>query len=231
MIAQNIQRVFERIERAAKKSGRSRKDIKVIAVTKTVEDPSIINEVLNCGISDIGENRVQEAVKKFPKIKREGTTFHLIGRLQTNKVKRAVELFDLIQSADRQKLIEEINKRAARIQKVQDILLEVNISGEDTKAGFSEDEILQRIPDLATLRNIRIIGLMTIAPLTEDPEEVRPYFRKMKGLQEKISRLGCREVEMRFLSMGMTNDFEVAVEEGANMVRIGRAIFEETCEY
>ncbi|MGB8657383.1 MAG: YggS family pyridoxal phosphate-dependent enzyme [Candidatus Zixiibacteriota bacterium] len=222
-IRENIQDVRSRIEKAAQKSGRSAGEIKLVAVTKTVE-PERIKEAIGCGIGIIGENRIQEAEEKFKEIT-EKVEKHLVGHLQTNKAKRAVELFDLIQSVDSLHLAEEISKRASQSGKVMDVLVEVNTSGEKTKFGVEPEETLSLIESISGLEGIRVEGLMTVGLFSDDAEAARPCFRKLGTLFEEIKQANVSSVEMRYLSMGMTSDFEVAIQEGSNMVRIGTGIF------
>ncbi len=194
-----------------------------MAVSKTVE-PERINEAIRCGIEIIGENRVQEAEAKFKQIT-EKVEKHLVGHLQTNKAKKAVELFDFIQSVDSTRIAEEISRRALENRKILDILVEVNTSAEKTKFGVEPEQVLSLIETISKLEGIKIKGLMTIGLFSDDPEDTRPCFKKLKTLFEEIKSANISNVEMRYLSMGMTNDFEVAIQEGSNMVRIGTGIF------
>lgn len=203
--------------------------ITIIAVSKgrTLEQ---IKETIAAGISDIGENRVQEALGKYNRLQAQGcrlqVRWHMVGHLQTNKAKEAVKVFDLIHSVDSLHLACEIEKQAAKINKIQDILIQVNSSGEVSKFGLKPDETIGVIKEIAELKNLNIRGLMTIAPLVDNPEKARVYFRLLKELRDRINELRLTSYELRVLSMGMTDDFEVAIEEGSNMLRIGRAIFE-----
>ncbi|MDI6704037.1 MAG: YggS family pyridoxal phosphate-dependent enzyme [bacterium] len=215
-IEDNLRLVRKRIEKAALKTNRDPASIKLVAITKEVTPPEII-EAINAGIDIIGENKIQEAERKYSHITHEGVEWHLVGHLQRNKVKRAIRIFNLIHSVDSLRLAQEINLRAEEIGRQQRILIQVNTSGEEQKFGFSVTEVKEAVEEITKLPFIKIEGLMTIAPLVDNPEEVRPYFRK-------LAELG-RIFKLSILSMGMTNDFEVAIEEGANMVRIGRAIF------
>lgn len=219
MIAENLKRLTERVGLASKRAGRNPEKIKIVAVTKTAT-LDMIKQALEAGITDIGENRVQEAQVKFLSLENQGISFtkHLVGHLQTNKVKQAVRLFDLIQSVDTIKLAQEINKQAEKISKYQDILIEVKTSPEVTKSGFKPEEVIEVIKEIEGLKNLNLKGLMTIAPLVDEPQKVRPYFKQLRELLEEINAI-------RILSMGMTDDFEVAIEEGSNMIRIGRGIF------
>ncbi|MCX7918375.1 MAG: YggS family pyridoxal phosphate-dependent enzyme [bacterium] len=222
-VTDNLLRLKERIHEIALRSHRNPEEIIVVAVTKTVPIEKIL-EAIDAGIHNIGENRVQEAREKFNQIGNK-VIWHLVGHLQTNKVKPAVAMFELIQSIDRIEVAREIDKRARQINKVQNVLIEVNTSGEETKFGIEPDRLMQLIEQILPLPNIRIQGLMTIAPLVADPERARPSFIQLRELAEQIQRQHIAGVEMRYLSMGMTNDYPVAIQEGANMLRIGTAIF------
>lgn len=224
-IRSNILQVLERIEDAAARSLRDARDVKLVAVTKTVEAPRII-EAIESGITAIGENRVQEADRKF----REGlppVEKHLVGHLQTNKVKKALELFDMIQSVDSLRLAREIAKRSEAVGATTEVLVEVNTSGEETKYGLGPSEALDAVREMADLKGIRIAGLMTIGAFLDDPEDVRPCFRSLREIRDTIEEAVIPGVATVHLSMGMTNDYEVAIEEGATIVRVGRAIFGE----
>jgi len=223
-IKENLEILNNRIKEAAQKVGRVPSEIELVAVTKLV-DVNQIKEVLDAGINIIGENRVQEAKKKYSQLKNKEVKWHLIGHLQRNKVKDAIEIFDMIQSIDTIALAKEVDKRAGEVNKIMDILIQVNISGEKSKFGISPSSTLEIIQQIAKFKNVRIKGLMTIAPLVSNPEDVRPYFRQLAKLKDKIANQNIENVQMKYLSMGMSNDFEVAIEEGSNMIRIGRAIF------
>lgn len=222
-ISENIQSVRQRIERAARRRGRDPRDITLVVVTKN-RPVSAIREVIELGITDIGENRVQEIVPKHKAIG-DQVKWHFIGHLQRNKVKYILPFVYLIQSVDSIELAAEINKRANKISKVQDILVEVNVSGEATKYGFPAEKVIPATEELRQMGNIRVMGLMMMAPFTDDIELIRPYFARLKELFDDLSGKEGPNFKMRYLSMGMTNDFEVAIEEGSNMVRIGTAIF------
>ena len=223
LIEENLQGINSRIQQAALKSGRRRENIRLVVVTKTV-DLDRIKEAIRCGIEIIGENRVQEAEEKFNRIT-EKVDKHLVGHLQTNKTKKAVELFDLIQSVDTTHIAEEISKRAQEHGKSMDVLVEVNTSGEKTKFGVEPEETISLIETISKFPGIRIRGLMTIGLFSDDPEATRPCFKKLEFIFDEITGLKIPNVEMRYLSMGMTGDFEVAIEEGSNLVRIGTGIF------
>jgi len=221
MIADNLKSVRQRIARCCERSGRPPDAVKLVCVTKEADIEDIQTAILS-GAGDIGENRVQDAVLKHKAI---GTrvNWHLIGHLQTNKAKDAVRIFSLIHSVDSIRIAEAIDKEAARIGKVQDVLLQVNTSGESTKFGASPEDVDDILEECALYGNINIKGFMTIAPETGDPESVRRYFRALCELRDRTSL--ARDAKYDELSMGMTGDFEVAVEEGSTIVRIGRAVF------
>ena len=232
MIADNIRKVQGRIEQAALRSGRKPEDITFVCVTKgrAIDD---IKEALACGITNIGEIRVQEALLKHRALSAiryplNAIKWHMVGHLQTNKAKDAVAMFDLIHSVDSLKLAGEINKQAARINKTQNILIEVNTSGEASKYGLRPEGLIKVISDIIVLHNIRLCGLMTMAPVVRDKEKARPYFRKLRQLREEVnnSLLKTYNLKLTALSMGMSGDYEVAIEEGATIVRVGTAIFE-----
>ncbi len=222
-IEENLKRIGERVAAAAKRAGRDPLAVKLIAVTKTIE-PERIREAVTAGARVLGENRVQEAKEKIEKLG-PIASWHLIGHLQSNKAKYAVKLFDLIHSVDNIGLAREIDKQAAKMGKVQDVLIEVSIAGEAAKAGVAIPEATALVREAATLKHISIKGLMTVPPLLDDPEAVRPYFRKLREMAESIARENIPGVSMQELSMGMSGDFEVGIEEGATMVRVGTAIF------
>ncbi|MCL6471636.1 MAG: YggS family pyridoxal phosphate-dependent enzyme [Firmicutes bacterium] len=222
-ISENIRSVKKRIELAARRRGRDPSDITLVVVSKN-RPVSAIREVIDQGITDIGENRAQEILPKYEAIG-DQVKWHFIGHLQRNKVKYIVPFVYLIQSVDSIELAAEINKRANKVSKVQDVLLEVNVSGEATKHGFSAEKVIPAIEELRQMENIRVKGLMTMAPFTDNVELIRPYFARLRVLFNDLSGREGPNVKMRYLSMGMTNDFEVAIEEGSNMVRIGTAIF------
>ncbi len=222
-IAENIRLVKQRIEAAAARAGRKPSDIQLMAVSKTVL-PERIGEAINAGLTLFGENYVQEAREKIPAI---GTnvSWHMIGHLQTNKAKYVVHLFDTIHSVDRLELAQELDKRAGQIKRHLNILIEINVAGEASKSGVAPDEALHLIRQIAVLPNLSIRGLMTMPPFCDNPEESRPYFKALRALRDEIAKAAIDGVSMEELSMGMTDDFEVAIEEGATIVRVGRAIF------
>jgi pyridoxal phosphate enzyme (YggS family) len=223
MIKRNLDAIVDRINAAAARAGRDPADIRIIGVTKTVE-PERIRAAYECGITDFGENRVQELLKKADTLDVD-CMWHLIGHLQTNKVKYIIDKVGLIHSLDSMELAQEISRRAGKAGRTIDALVQVNVAGEASKFGISPEEAPGFIREVSRLGNIRIKGLMTIAPLCDDPEEVRWVFAGLGKLRIDISRENIDNVDMTCLSMGMSNDFEVAIEEGANMVRIGTALF------
>ena len=225
-IKSNLIKVRERIAQAAKRSGRTPEAIQLVAVSKTVPTEKIIAAV-DAGITDIGENRVQEAVQKHQAVNSLFKTikWHLVGHLQRNKVRQALEIFDMIHSVDSFRLMDAIEKRAAQMDKVVDVLVEVNTSGEATKYGIKPEEIVHFMERTSQYEHLRIRGLMTIGLFSDDPEATRLCFQQLRTLRDKVANLNLPRIEMKYLSMGMTNDFEVAIEEGSNIVRIGTAIF------
>ncbi len=222
VIAFNLRAVRERIAAAARRVKRDPEGVTLLAVTKGVDTDSIATAIA-AGVGDLGENRVQEAAGKIPLL--PPARWHLVGRLQTNKAKRALELFGLIHSLDRPSLAEELSRRAGERGRGVEVLVEVNVAGEAQKGGVALADAVDFVRYAAALPGIGIQGLMTVAPLVADPQETRPVFRALRGLADRLRRLAIPGVEMRYLSMGMSNDFEVAVEEGADLVRIGTAIF------
>ncbi|HEY8416614.1 MAG TPA: YggS family pyridoxal phosphate-dependent enzyme [Limnochordales bacterium] len=222
-LADNLARIRARIAQAAERAGRDPSDVTLIAVTKGV-DTATIEEAVRLGVTDIGENRVQEARAKFPALP-AGVRRHMIGHLQTNKVRPCLELFDVVHSLDRLALAEAISQRAQALGRDVPVLVQVNVAGEETKHGLAPDQVLPFVKAVAELPGLKVRGLMTLAPLVDDPETVRPVFRTLRRLAEAVADAGIRGVSMEWLSMGMSNDFEVAVEEGATMVRIGTALF------
>lgn len=229
-ISENIQRIKEEIFSLCKKAGHSPEEVTLLAVVKEA-DIFQIKKAIEAGICDLGENKIQSAIVKYNAIRLAHNTgrvkWHLIGHLQSNKVKDAVKIFDLIHSVDSEHLAEEINKQAKKIDKIQDVLIQVNISGEKTKFGLKPDAAVEVIKKSAEFKNIKIKGLMTIAPLAGDPEEARSYFRKLHQLQDEVNGLRTTDYGLRVLSMGMSQDYKVAIEEGATIIRVGRGIFQQ----
>ena len=208
------------------KSNIDTSQVKLIAVTKN-HSVSAMLEAIAAGITAVGENRVQEMLAKHPEIQAAGKSveWHLIGHLQTNKVRQAVPLADLIHSVDSERLAIEIDKVAGKLGKRQDVLLQVNVADEDSKFGVELGQTLPLAKQISQLEHIRLCGLMTVAPYAEDPETVRPVFKEFYQLFSELKTLNLANTEIKWLSMGMTNDYLVAVEEGANLVRIGTGIF------
>lgn len=219
-VAENIVRVRERIKAAAKRAGRHPGEIKVVAVTKSV-GPKLIERVMSCGLNTFGENRVQELLAKIPHLP-DGIEWHFIGRLQTNKVKKLIGRVSLIHSLDRWDLAQAISREALRTGTQVRVLVQVNVLGERTKAGITPQEVKDFVKEAVSLPGVLVCGLMTIAPFDGD---ARTCFRQLKEIFEGLKRGGVPGLKMEYLSMGMSADFEVAVEEGANLLRIGSAIF------
>lgn len=222
-INENIQEIRRKISIAAQKSGRTEKDITLIAVTKTIDMPKI-KEALSCGIYNIGENKVQEIISKYDEID-SNINCHLIGHLQTNKVKYIIDKVNLIHSVDSERLAYKINEVAEKNKRVMDILLQINIAKEESKFGLSVEEVEPLLNKIKSLKNIRVKGLMTIAPYVENKENNRIHFKNIKQLSVDIAKRNIDNINMEVLSMGMTNDYEIAIEEGSTMVRIGTGIF------
>lgn len=222
-IKSRLDSLNQRIGAAAQKSGRTLPDIKLIAVTKTVPLP-LIEQAIDAGITDLGENRVQEALPKIQALKKyPQVTWHMVGHLQRNKVGQALDNFDIIQSLDSEKLAREIEARAGA--RVIPVLVEVNTSAEATKFGIPVDSAVNFVRILSACQNLKVKGLMTIGTVSDDPEKARPCFKRLRELRDEIKTLNLPNVDLEYLSMGMTDDFEVAIQEGSNMIRIGRALF------
>ncbi len=226
MIIEALADIEGSIQASCNRSGRDRDEVTLIAVSKT-KPSSMIEEAASAGIVHFGENKVQEMSEKSQVLCDLPIQWHMIGHLQKNKVKKAVSIATLIHSVDTVSLAYEINKEAAKINKVQDVLLEVNLAGEESKFGLTADEVLPTIREISTLKNVRIRGLMTVAPYTDEPETNRCYFRQMKQLAVDINAENIDNISMDILSMGMSGDYEIAIEEGATHVRIGSKIFGE----
>jgi PLP dependent protein len=223
-VAERVHVVLSKMRQAAEKAGRPSDSIRLVAATKTVP-AARVQEGLDAGLTLFGENRLQEARLKIAALKETPARWHFIGHLQRRKVKSVIGVFDLVHSVDSLELAEEINRRAAEAGSRQDVLLEVNIGNEPTKTGFRTEDVVGCIPAMSKLQHLSIHGLMTIPPLTSDPEQARPYFSQLRQLAARIADLGVPSVSMHELSMGMSNDYEVAIEEGATLVRVGTAIF------
>ena len=223
MIANNIKQVKENIEASARKAGRNPEDILLVAVSKT-KPIEALKEAYDAGIRDFGENKVQEIVEKYDKLPKDAR-FHMIGHLQRNKVKQVIDKVCLIHSVDTYRLAQEISVQSQRIGITSHILVEINMGGEESKFGTDTEDGIKLVEEIASLPNIAIDGLMTVAPYVEDPEQNREIFHKMLKLSVDIKDRNIDNVNMNVLSMGMTNDYQVAVEEGATIVRVGTAIF------
>lgn len=219
----NIEYVNGKKNEAAERSGRKGEDVLLVAVTK-LHDVDEINEAIDCGITDIGENKVQEILNKYERVK--PVRWHLIGHLQTNKVKYIIDKVSMIHSVDSLHLAQEINKRAGQHGVTMDILIQVNSAEEESKFGISVDETEQMIHDiLDTCPNVRIRGLMCIAPFEDDPEDAAEYFAAVKAQYDEFGKIEHPNLDFKYLSMGMSNDFEVAIENGSTLIRVGTTIF------
>lgn len=224
-IKENIERINAKKNEIAESVGRKKDEVLLVAVTKT-RTAEEINEAIDAGITDIGENKVQEVMDKFDFVK--PVRWHLIGHLQTNKVKYIIDKVNMIHSVDSLKLAEEINKRAAQHNLTMNILIQVNSAQEESKFGITTEETGQLIKTiLETCQNVRIRGLMCIAPFDENVENVRIYFRQVKELYDQYGKLQHERLDFQYLSMGMSHDFGVAIEEGSNLIRVGTSIFGE----
>jgi PLP dependent protein len=222
-VAANCQRLFERIREAAAKCGRDPNGIKILAASKS-QDASHIRSAIEAGIQLFGENYVQEAKAKRAAIK-EAAEWHMIGHLQRNKVKVALQLFDLIESLDSVDLARELNKEGEKRGKKVRAFVEVNLGEEETKSGIEKADVLPLLEQVGRLSHLHVEGLMVVPPLRDNPEETRPYFHALRELQIELKELKIPNVDLKELSMGMTQDYPVAIEEGATLVRIGTAIF------
>jgi len=224
-IRENVQFVRNKIAEACRRSGRESEEIELVAITKTV-DVEQINEAIEAGIRVVGENRVQEAWRKFQEVG-EKAHWHMVGHLQTNKVKRVLQFADMIHSVDSVYLAGEIQTQAKKLDRTIEILIQVNTSGEESKFGLEPEATIGAIEEVSILPNLKIKGLMTIGAFLPNPEDVRPCFKLLNDLKDRVNERGITSVEIGTLSMGMTNDYEIAIEEGSTMVRVGTAIFGE----
>lgn len=223
-IKDNLNIIRNNIENSIQKSKYKENDVILLAVTKTV-DVDAVKEAINNGVTDVGENKPQELSRKYDIIG-DKVNWHLIGSLQTNKVKYIIDKVYMIHSLDRYVLCDEIQKRAEKINKTINCLVQVNISKEDSKHGLEEDDVLEFIKNVSEkYSNIKVKGLMTMAPFTEDEKVIRSVFKKLKDLSIKIDEENIDNISMKYLSMGMSNDYQIAIEEGSNMVRVGTSIF------
>jgi pyridoxal phosphate enzyme (YggS family) len=228
-IAENVARVRERIEAASRRAGRESREVALMAVTKTVS-PERIREAYEAGVRLFGENRVQEFAGKSAALSHlEGAEWHMIGHLQSNKSRAAAELFAGVDSVDSLRLLQRLNSAAGELGKKLPILIEINIGGEAAKSGVAADsaELEQILSGAVDCESVEIHGLMTVPPYSEDPEQSRPFFKRMRALRDQIAAKRLSRVSMGTLSMGMSHDFQVAIEEGSSCVRIGTAIFGE----
>lgn len=223
-VADNIRKVRERMAQAAEKSERNIDEIQLMAVTKTMPAQAI-SAAFDCGVTLFGENKVQELVEKYPLLDMTGRTAHIIGHLQSNKVKYIIDKVDMIQSLDSSKLAKEIDRQAGKNGKVMKTLVEVNIGREASKSGVLPEDLDDFIESLKQYKNIKVCGLMAIPPFDEDKEKTRPYFAQIRKLFIDIAGKKSDNIDMSILSMGMSSDFDVAIEEGATIVRVGTAIF------
>ena len=226
IVKDNIARVQDRIAAACQRAGRQPEEVRLIAVTKTV-DTGKIREAYEAGLRDFGENRVQEAASKRAELAGLDATWHLIGHLQSNKATAAAEMFDWIHSVDSIRLAERLNHAAESNQKLLPILLQVNLAQEETKSGMNAGEVKSAMESILAFDRLELRGLMLIPPMSKNPEVSRPWFQQLRRLAEEIRKAGTPRVPLTELSMGMSHDFEVAIEEGATMVRVGTAIFGE----
>ncbi len=223
-IKTNIDTILQKIQQAAADCGRAPEDITLIAVSKR-KPAELVQNAIDAGHRDFGENYIQEAMEKIDLLVSNTARWHFIGHLQSNKAKFAVKYFDLIHTVDKLKLAKEINKQAAKIDKIQNILLQINIAEEETKSGVDADEVIDIIRQISKFSHVSLKGLMCMPPFFDDPEAARGYFKAVKHISLDVEKQNISGVSMTHLSMGMSNDFAVAVEEGATMVRVGTAIF------
>ena len=221
-LEENLALVKENIKRACEKIGKNPDEIKLIAVSKTI-DESIINESIKLGVDAIGENKVQEIQRKYENI--DPVEWHLIGHLQSNKVKYIIDKVDLIHSVDSIKLAKEISKRAKAHNKLANILVQVNVAKEEQKSGVLVEDFYDLLSEIDGLESIKVMGLMNIAPFDIEEEKLREYFKEMKDIFDSVKNKTYNNVEMKYLSMGMTGDYEIAIEEGANIIRVGTGIY------
>lgn len=225
-LQRNLTQLQQRVKKACGRVKRNPRDIKLVVVTKHVS-ADVITDLYHLGIRHIGENRIQEAFQKAPQQPHD-ITWHMVGHLQTNKVKKALEIFSVIHSLDSIKLAEEIEKQSERLEKHVSVFIQVNISGESSKFGIKPDSVVDFYTRLGHLAHLKVKGLMTITPLNHQPESSRPYFRKLQELLAHLKQIDSpnKQNDLKYLSMGMSQDFEIAIEEGANIIRIGTALFQ-----
>jgi pyridoxal phosphate enzyme (YggS family) len=221
-ISENYKDIKEKIDRAKEKAERNDEEILLVGVSKTQPAEKLI-EAFNCGLNVFGENKVQELIQKYPLV--EGAKWHFIGHLQKNKVKYIIDKVELIHSLDNNELAEEINKRAGKINRIMPVLIQVNIGREDTKSGVFEEDVLEFSKLLSKYPNILVSGIMAIPPVNENDEDTRNYFKKVYKIYNEVKTYKYNNFDIKYLSMGMTGDFEIAIEEGANIIRVGTGIF------
>jgi pyridoxal phosphate enzyme (YggS family) len=223
-IAENVVRVKARMEQAARRAGRDPSDVRLVAASKMV-DSARIRAAIASGVTILGENYVQEARQKIGQLGAHAAEWHCIGALQRNKVRYIFDLFSMVHAVDRLELADEINRRGERLGRHMSVLLEVNLGGETTKSGFTPQVLMAQVEQLAPMSHLQVCGLMTIPPPDPSPEASRPFFQELRDLRDRLTQRGVAGLTFHELSMGMTADFEVAIEEGATLVRIGTAIF------
>lgn len=224
MIAENLSNIRSKIHQAARRAGRGVEEVRIVAAAKG-QGAKKIEEAIAAGIRIIGHNYMQEAKRETPSLSPDGLELHMIGHLQRNKAGKAAEIFDVIETVDDERLAEALNQRAESLGRHLGVMLQVNLSGEPQKSGVSKDEAKRLAESIRKLSNLTILGLMTMPPFFDDPERCRPCFAALRELRDNLTALGSLSPEMSELSMGMTGDYEVAVEEGATLVRIGTALF------
>lgn len=224
IIKQNLDNVYKRINDACSRSGRDPKSVKLVVSTKYV-DTEVTKILLENGINEFGENRLQDTEEKIKHLGNKSIVWHMFGHLQRNKVKKALQLFDLIHSVESLRLAEEINKESLKLEKHTKILVEINVSGEEAKYGLTPEQAILFINEVRMMEGLRIEGLMTMAPMVDDQDVCRPVFKGLRELRDKIANENLENVNMDCLSMGMTLDFETAIEEGSTLLRIGTAIY------
>lgn len=226
-IRERLHQVTARIDAAARAAGRDPKEVLLIAVSKT-HPPDLVREAIKAGVTDLGENRVQEGESKILHVGRERAKWHLIGHLQANKARKAVQLFDQVHSLDSSSLARRLNRLCVEEEREHlRVLVQVDLGNEETKTGITLEKLPELVRTLATCEHLRLDGLMTLPPLMADPEEVRPFFRRLRELRDELQEQNAFGEKLGELSMGMSHDFEVAISEGATMVRVGTAIFGE----
>lgn len=225
-IGGNVQKVYETMMEAARRAGRNTESVRLVAISKTISVENI-KEALAAGITCLGENKVQEGMEKKPQLSGLAFEFHFVGHLQKNKVNKAVNTFDWIETLDSFELAKRIDQSCQLLGKVIPVLIQVNLGKEGPKSGVTEEDLLPLVNQITRFQHLSVRGLMTLPPFFENPEEVRPYFRRLRRLSQEIDGLRLENVSMKELSMGMSHDYPVAIEEGATLIRVGTAIFGE----